>query len=431
MRAPTGADVKRRIVLAWSYERRSFVAPFEALRDRFDFVFMSQLRPGVGAEPTTDMPRVYWEDFRDPDELIAALRPDLIVFMGIFSGREICLNAVARARGIETIVLQHGIAFNVRASVSKPSRPTAQGLKKSAETAIRASRYVGSSLGRLGLVPTLRFVSSFLSYQFTGYSRLTRRLRREGGRPSRYVCWDPTGAEYYQFQDGIDPATVTLIGNPEFDAILAPPHEVQVPPTPYYLLLDSAIADNPWNDTLVTRATMLRVYDRLATFAASEGARLRVKLHPYCYGATWLPRDPRIDWLRDADLGVELRGARGCFALPTTLIVVAVLLADTCILSPHPDPLVDDLVKRGATNVVDLATFEPTRALLRPALRHGPTYDAFVARYLYAADGRAVERLAEVLQGASPDSPARTKAAAMARSSGESMSSALNQDIGS
>lgn len=408
---------RARVLMCWGYHRQGWVRPFERLADSVEFQYVFYITPPEHQVLYTKSRILYWGDFKSADALLDETRPDKVGFMGVSSGYPLALNIAARRRGVPTFVLQHGWMLGYD-HLRAHHKSSARARTKNTEGQFRALSLGQEGGNRRTLAFMLRSLRGRDCLQLPSLALHVLALRLEGPHfaakyfpfagcfPDTYVCHTSANAALYCDLDPSAKERVVVIGNPEFDEFFSS-LDVAGPKggrgEDYFLLLDSPNAENAWGVSLVPVEEKVQFYCRLAKYATSRGAILRVKLHPEDYGRDWLPQQSGIEWIREASLPDLIRNARGCFGFSSTLILPAVAINRVVLFSlrergggEHPD-LARDLVELGVAKEVPLSGWDE-QAISFDGLEPGAgRWDTFVDRYLYKPDGRATERLLEFL----------------------------------
>ena len=100
--------------MLWGYQRKSWVEPFERLREDFEFCYLYYQKKEFEKEVFTSSDRYYYNQFHSVQQLFKKIKPNKLVFMSIDSPITVLLNLEAKRRKIETIILQHGVFHSVK-----------------------------------------------------------------------------------------------------------------------------------------------------------------------------------------------------------------------------------------------------------------------------------------------------------------------------
>jgi hypothetical protein len=390
-----------RLLLCWGYHRSGWIEPFEQLRDRFDIRYLFHRRPEDEEGCRTDAPRHYWADFPRAQAVLEELHPDRIVFMALDGAWSIALNAAARRRGIPTLIVQHG---HLESEGSGEQRTAAAALAQGSP--VPALRFATSSFGVRDAESMLRLLIFMSDARRHGPRAAMPRHRFEARMPDIYVALSPESALAHQRLDGVAPDQIRCIGLPEYDHIfrMVP---AEVPRQGSLLLLDSPNAENRWGEATLSVPEKIGFIESLSSVATTFGRQLRVKLHPETYGAEWLPVLPNVTYLGDTDLAQELTAAAVCVGFDSTLMIPAVWFRPTVLIGLRASRIVElahSLTAAAVLQSVDGFRQEHIEHAQRRFPDSLPQRQEFVRRLAFQPDGRAVERLSEVL--AVPRSPA-------------------------
>jgi hypothetical protein len=255
------------------------------------------------------------------------------------------------------------------------------------------------SMALQDLIAVPQLALFYLLLRRYGYFAACKHVRFRQRMPSGYICFTERNATIYRELDHARSDNFHLIGIPEFDRFfcdLSPSGFADE--APYYLLIDQPLAENSWGTPTVGREEMLRFYGKLIAYCKSQGARLKIKLHPESYRCSWLPEDNSVEWIRDADLVSLIRGAKACFGMFSTLVLPAAVLKPLCLFDVKPSSMVTDLYQRGIASVLSFLNFEPSDIRFCQIDRSAPAFPRFVEDYFFRMDGRSTDRLAEVLR---------------------------------
>jgi hypothetical protein len=383
-----------RVLLCWGYHRSGWIAPFERLRDRFELNYLFYRSAEEEEACLTDAPRYYWSQFASGQDLLHKLKPARIVFMALDGAWSIALNAAARHEQIPTLIVQHG---HLESEADAQRVGTVSALAEGSP--LPALRFAARSFGLRNAADLPRLVRFMSDARRHSARAAMPRHRFRARMPDRYVALSPESAGAIQRLDGATESEIACIGIPEFDELFRSV-EPGAPGDGSVLLLDSPNAENRWGVTTMTLDGKIGFLRELETAASALGGKLRVKLHPETYGAAWLPNLEHGVYLRDADLVREFNEASVCVGFDSTLLIPAVWLRPTILVGHRPSRIVDLASETGAAMVV------PPDYRIRPSelnsakerhTRSDAQRNAYIERLAFRPDGRAIERLADVL----------------------------------
>jgi hypothetical protein len=394
------------ILLCWGYHRAGWIEPFERLKGRFRFTYLFFRSKGEEQLRLTDEPVIYWGDYADAYEILDAVRPDKAVFMSLMSGYPIALNLAAQQRAIPTYILQHGI-FQSYAEYRASEVVSASQRNERRKAGERVFPAKSTSLGFLArtlrphhLLVLPQMVLFFLLLKWKGHTFASRYARFRQRMPTGYICFTERNATIHRELDRASDEQIHVIGIPEYDKFFLSGSNAEVEEWKqprYYLLIDQPLAENSWETALVSREEMIRFYRKLSIYCKSDGARLKVKLHPESYHCDWLPEDDNIEWVEDTDLVSLIRASKACFGMFSSLLLPAAAFKPLCLFEVAPSSLVNDLAQRGLAVVLDFFNFEPQDIRFVSTERTETIRSRYVEDYFFKSDGQSVERLESVL----------------------------------
>jgi hypothetical protein len=331
---------------------------------------------------------LYWGDYSSPYALLAAVRPDKVVFSDIESFPQIALNIAARNMGIPTVVLQHGAngAFQVYRASDETQTPALS------ETSFWTMCFLAKALRprNAPFVPALmKFVYDRKRFALVA---ALRRNRHEFRLADLYIDFSAENAGYFKARDHVPDDRFVYIGNPAYDEIFkrAPSFKSKN----YALLIDAPFLEaGDFAHGRISSEDKARYLEKLDRAFALRNMPLRVKLHPLSYDAD-LPDLPNTEYIREADI-VSLIGQCEVAVLVHFSTLSAPVLhlkpfhAFTSGVTPETPFL------EGSGLVRDLSQFDP-EALGAP---NEPLRWRIVKDYLFSTDGKARDRLHHILFG--------------------------------
>jgi hypothetical protein len=329
---------------------------------------------------------LYWGDYNSPYALLAAVRPDKVVFSDLESFPQIALNIAARNMNIPTFVLQHGAngAFQVHRACGQAQMPALS------KTSFWTLRFLARAL-RPQNVLFLRQLAKFI-YDRKRFALVTalRRNRYEFRRADLYIEFSPENSGYFKARDDVPDDRFVYIGNPAYDELFqrAPSFGTKN----YALLIDAPFLEAGdfahGRISADEKANYLRKFDRAF---ALRNMPLRVKLHPLSYDAK-LPILPNTEYVRDADMVSLFGQCEVAISLHYSTMSAPILhLKPFYAFTSGVTPVTPFLEHSGL--VRDLLHFDP-EALGEPS---EPLSWEIVRDYLFSTDGKSSERLRLIL----------------------------------
>ena len=337
------------------------MSTFYRLEDQFRFTFIPSTFP---QEPNfaERFDCRYWSEFTSVQEVLDQLQPDGIIFMSIESGLSIATNYLAQKRGIQTIMLQHGIFTNYRDYRVREKLWRKESRAKEARSVHQAKGF--STLGflkaslrgvdRIHLLAIALFTKIQQKY---GPYWAAKHLPLKIKRADLYLCYSPFNATIHRETDRISEQQIRYIGSPELISYLEPQsdliHEA------FYLHIDQALAENSFGEETVSKEQMIEFYLKLNQYCLTQGTKLYIKLHPESYHSTWLPQDENIVYLRHLDnLNRLVQSAKGCFGFYSTMIIPAIYWKPTVLFRIQYSALQEEIKKLGNTQILDFWNFD-------------------------------------------------------------------------
>jgi hypothetical protein len=396
---------KPRILLYWGYQRKAWVEPFERIRDQFELSFLYYINKEDETEIHSDLPKHYWSDYPNAQTLLSELKPDKILFMGITGSHCIALNYVARKRGIFTAVVQHGLFHSFekylklqdaqsqrRADLGKAD-PISGGENRSflINFYLRSVGYANLSMIWL-LFRLQREKSKVDEYRAFSRHQSEKRLADE------YWVFTKSNADLYKKRDAVTESRMREFGNPEMDSFVKQAERSKK--EDYYLLVDQSFAEiKEWDSPGYgpTKEKVLSFYIRLQKYCESKSAKLVVKLHPYSYSSDFFDDLHGIKFLKDHDVVPLIMEARAVFGFFSSLMLPAIYYKP-CILFRMFDE--SDFINRveelELARVIDYDDFDKA-SLEFDSHKSAESLATFEAEYLYRADGKSCDRLAQLM----------------------------------
>ncbi len=388
--------MSKRILFNFGYYRKGWIAPIESLGPGIEVIYVFYTSPDQEGDKFTTHRVIYWDDFTSAQHLLDEIVPDRIVFMSVDSLYSITLNFVARKRGIETFILQHGVYSTYKEYRQRDKRTKKIEEKKQPVPVVKTNAlgFFKASVKLTDVFSFIKFPFYLLSKRSEGVFYANYWFTFSAKKPSYYISYTPHTARYFEETEHPRKEQLLFIGNPDMDPFFA-----SVPPNPftdkYYLLIDQAMADNRYGQVIYSTQQAIDFYLKLNAFCLSKGARMKVKLHPESYNSNWLPRHENIDWIKDGDLPALIHHAEGCFGYFSSLIVPALYFNRCVLFKVVNHDLVTDAQAWGLAQLLDYTTFTIDEIDFSVVSKNG--MDSFVQRYLYFKDGTSSERLRSIL----------------------------------
>jgi hypothetical protein len=389
------------ILLVWGYDRKGWIAPFEELREEFNFVYLRFISPSNEPRSFTNERKIYWSDYKNAYEVLEDVKPDKVVFMSISTGLDIALNIACKNKNICTFILQHGMFTTYDDYRQREIKY--KSLSKTEEETIPVKGFSSLSFFKNGLkihdypkllkIPLYFYLVKKQSVLFA--SRHVRFLFR---KPDYYICYTLKNATIHFEVDSPNKDKVLIIGNPEFDNFVKKWNSIPYIDSNYYLHIDQAFAGNSFGERLVTAEQMVAFILRLNDFCKNKGAILKIKLHPENYASSWLPSNDNIEYIRDtSEIEKLIKNAKGCFGFFSTLLIPAIYYNKVVLFRISNSNFQKHMNNLKLVSVLNFFNFGLSDINFDTIFKQPENLSVFESDYFYILDGRAVERLKNVL----------------------------------
>ena len=399
---------KPTILLCWGYHRKGWLHAFKRLNDDFDFHYIFHItKPQNEVNHSGTENLLYWQDYSSAQELLEKVRPEKIVMMGTQAINTTALNIVARKKGIETIVLQHGM-FHTYADYLNLAREEIKqrARSKQYETSDAEVDRVFLLKFFLRSIATTAPTAIFYMFKLQYFKRKMleieafKAVRSKFRIPSKYVVFTKHNASIYLERDGASESDLIEIGNPEMDAYFNY-EAISKSSEDYFLLIDQ-----PWAEVKdygspgfgISKEQTNYFYHKLAKYAESKSAKLKIKLHPYSYKSDFHIKHPNIEYIKDTDIVELIMESSGVFGFNSTLTLPGIYYKNCCLFKIWEDSSFQNTIKDlRLAQVLDYHSFETKDIDLESIIKTDGNIQTFVKKYFYKTDGKAVEGLKALL----------------------------------
>ena len=396
---------KKNILLNWDSSRADLMEPFIALKDEFNFsVIWYKTNPGH--KKTHPFPEYYFGDFKTPYGVLKKIKPDQIVFFGIDSFPQIALNTAAKNKGIPTFMMHHGVFNSNIVAITKMRNDMGIIKKRKPISSFSGFYFYISALklrNRKDFYKYFKF--PFLLNKY-GSVEAMRKSVFSARLPFKYIQLSPHNSIFYKELNHIDSNENFLyIGHPWFDKFLGYRQNgslKQARETPYWLLIDFPNIETNIGFKKIGPERKKNFYKRLSSIAQKNGCRLKIKLHPAGFDSPYNFEDENIDLVKEADMVSLIREAEKCMGFYSTLLFPVVYLKKHCIVFDLELNIANqqELVELGVVTKLNIDYFNNED--LFPNIE-SKAFDkasaTFINRYIYNTDGKATDRLKNILRG--------------------------------
>jgi hypothetical protein len=387
-----------KILVNWDYERADLMKAFTSLKGDIHFVFIYRNVRVAETEKIFGTEILYWDDFNSPYELLRKVQPDKILFHDIESFIQVSLNIAARNKGIPTLVLEHGLrgAYEIDIALNSFSaKDTSAGSEIIAEKKAKSSiRFYLRSFRSKNIVSLFYFLLFPFIRRKYGLALGLYKCRFDLRTADLYINFTDHNASYIMKRDGVNIHKIISIGNPCFDELFKYLEKGPYKPGDYYLLIDAPYCEQSiFNMKKEAKAAF---YKKLNAFCLFHNARLKIKLHPHSYEADYLPEHSNIEYLRECNIAELLGHTRGCFLLNLSTLSPLALYYSKCLyFNTGINPYDKELIESSFVPACNFNSFEPDELKFRESTIREK--EVIKKDYLYATDGKATERLKQIL----------------------------------
>ncbi|MCR6722486.1 MAG: hypothetical protein NVV59_19835 [Chitinophagaceae bacterium] len=378
--------------------------PFLAMKDEVDFVV---IWGAIDENPWHPFPQVSFADYKSPYKLLDDVQPDRILFFNINAFTHIGLNLAAKNRGIPTYIMHHAIFHSDL--IERNREKEKEGVESKAEGSVNPNtvQFYLSALRPKNILQVRKYLWFMWLRRRRERTLALEKCVFDGRLPTRYINLSPHNAILNIKVDHIKKLDKFIfIGHPFFDSILQSLNnqvgKVALKEDPYYLLIDFPNDENVVIFRKMGAERKRKFYQNLSTLARKKGRRLKIKLHPRGYFSEHNYQDDNIDLIREADMAALIHHADKVLSFFSTLIVPAIYHKGYChiIYTGDDRKFQDELVELGVATKLDAYDFDESD--LEKGLevnKESENFRIFIERYLYYTDGKASQRLKELLAG--------------------------------
>jgi hypothetical protein len=243
-----------------------------------------------------------------------------------------------------------------------------------------------------------RFMNTYFR---KGAPKASKRFQYAWRKPDYYLCFSKYSGWYFQTRDQLPDDRLLELGVPMFDSFFKQLLEEKTHPNnktdrPYYLLIDTCFDEYKEK---VPVETIYRCYQQLAEYCAKRNAILKIKLHPWNYSKPHFSDKENIRFYRKLcanELNELIFGAKACFGFFSTLTMPVVCVKKLCQIT-YDGVCFEELVDKGITPAIDFFSFEEKDIILDEFRVNEENLAGFTKKYLYKTDGKAAERLFDIL----------------------------------
>ncbi len=397
---------KQNILVVYNYNRHDFLSYFEASQGHINFYFAQFTSPleEKNKEYKKFGKAIYWGNYSHVFHLLDTIKPGKVLFHYIESNFHILLNAACAARSIPTFIIDHGIKdVNIDIRLKDYYRLKRRNgvlhrlfpLLSQAIPRLKARLYFNESLSLLPEKDRLELhnLQSGKRYGLSGVLR----------QPTAYLAISKKTFEFHQTAGNLaHDKPYSTIGIPTFDKLahLKPAPALQS----NVLFIDQGLATMGllgW-----TPKNHAHFLEEFASSCKSRGYVLHIKPHPRQAASTWaiLRRHSHVKIVSDEELKEILPYTRLIVGFMSTYLLPLAAMPHTALitLENHPTGRLDvskSFIDAGVVHpVYDVDELNQGLDQIAELNRQQrPNKATFTEEWLYKFDGKAGERLREIL----------------------------------
>lgn len=399
------ANQKKRLLLCWWYDRPDLMKPLIPLSEDFEIILLFYRFESQENKKTLPqgLDRIYWTNYRTPHELLACVKPECIIFMGVENLLSLGLLLAAKAQKIPTNYLAHGLkngynsaVSNELASVEKEANTRYDTKNKIyTEKKSHSLRFYLSSI-RWNNLHALPYMGWFM-YQAVKEKSIHQRLfktRSEWRMPDQYLVISKAFSKLLVERDGVPESRLQEVGLYMYDELLyklnAPEHHKANNSIWFFI-------DQPIHKVSPEQKGI--IVEKLRKAAALSGCTLHLKLHPMDYGSRTAYHPDVVIHEHVDDIAALINQTSICISFSSALIMPVIPFKKCIIIDIGAYEFVKDI---GRLNAIILLTItqlmteserwlsEQTDQPLNP--------ERYIQKYIKYADHRGLDRVIQALK---------------------------------
>jgi hypothetical protein len=392
---------KKRILVNWDYERDDHVEPFHSISNDIDFFFIKKKYSTEISQKLSKFKILFWAEYSSPYQLLDMIKPDKVVFSGLESYYEISLNIACRNLNIKTYFLQHGAANEILSFYKNnwiEKEPLKSQIRNESITKkMHATFFYFKALKFKNVSFFLKFVEYYIRRRFSSnYMSILEKVQFGYRKPNYYIECTYYNASWIKERDKINNDRIIPIGVFSLDKYFSKNHNEPIIKENYFLLIDSPLELLPSLNISLTDHK--KVYECLNNLAKQNSCKLLIKLHPKSYHLTFPEFDSNIIFIKNQSIEDVLFKVQFTFCFFSTLALAAIYYTNCYMIKLGDNNSVQkELEKLQVVNIISISDLRTpkTQIILKNVAKNN--LDKFVEQFLYKTDGKATERLKNIL----------------------------------
>jgi len=211
-----------------------------------------------------------------------------------------------------------------------------------------------------------------------------------------YINFTLHNASYIMKRDGVKAGKIESIGNPSFDTYFNyfNAKENIGKTGDYFLLIDAPYCEQEYFK--LEQKEKIDFYEKLNALCQQKNKRLVVKLHPLSYNSNYFPQHKKIEYLKEANIAKLICEAEACFMINfSTLSPLAMIYAPIAYFNTRVNLFDAELSSLNLLQEYDFHSFETNEIVFTKV--DEASKKLLINKYLYKTDGKATERLKQIL----------------------------------
>lgn len=356
------------ILTNFGYQRKNWIAPLEAIKDDFEIVYIHYNTRADEKQKYTDSLSLYYSDFKNAQELIEVVKPDIFIAMGLGNYQAYAIKHICNRKGIPFVYMDHGLygTPNDYKHIYNTVKKRAVKTNVVNEDELR-SRNARFSL--MTFICSFAFIKLLTIFLQLLYSKLAKKdpfktaFHKYLSRPDAFLTYSKLNNKVNQEFFNPSPEEVHFIGNYEYDKFKELPATTE---ELYMLMIDNPISDNPFGRYSISTDEHNNLYRKVNELAKQYGLSLKIKLHPYNYNSAWIKKIDNTEFIKDCDINSLVKNAKYCVSFYSTLLVPTICFVPTSIIKTNEHSYLDFIKKHDFCNIYNLENFENTEIEFKP-----------------------------------------------------------------
>jgi hypothetical protein len=364
--------LKETIILNWDYKREDLTSHLYELSKHYEIVFLyyySEKNTKNGFKV------INWNDFKSAKKIINHFLPAKIIF-----------HDEAQSRGIETIIIEHGLrsAEEVNIQYEKESQ---NHLKLSSKT-FHTFLFLISCFNKIKILELPNLLRLVYFRKKYGLTIGLHKAQYDFRKASKYINFTETNATYIIERDGVSIDKFIFIGNPQFDSFfndLKSSHKKLK--QSYILLVDSPFEDD--TNFNMKENDKIEFYIKIRDFCKIQNKQLIVKLHPRSYHRSFNLDNIIFDKL--SNVTQLISQADACIFIHNSgLLPISLLYTKTILFNTYFE-YNKQIVDAELINIYDFYNFDINKLYFKKISSYQK--ENIINTYFYKIDGKANERM--------------------------------------